>query len=241
MGGTVNFLIINNITWISVLIFSLAIPGCGGGDGGSDTQISQGTPIQNATVRSCFIEDYSDPATSEYILPYQVGMTFLVSQGNCGRFSTHRPVCRVRGGICGDLRYAYDFQMPVGIVLLASRSGEVVTVTDNFPTNGLISNIIVIKHSDDTLGRYLHLAENSSMVAVGDLIPQGDPIAMSGDSGPTGNMPHLHFDVLESENNTCSIDASIESGCVSIPITFRNAQPLDAPLIEDTVYEALPF
>ncbi|MEM8845270.1 MAG: hypothetical protein AAGB35_09545, partial [Pseudomonadota bacterium] len=121
---------------LSLLIAIMLVAGCGGG-GGSDGSNNLGTRVPFTSVSGCFLEDYPDPTTSEYILPYQVGMSFTVNQGNCGQFITHKPNCTgiLPGGVrvsCGDRRYAYDFFMPVGIVILAARSGTVVTVVDGF-------------------------------------------------------------------------------------------------------------
>ena len=88
-----------------------------------------------------------------------------------------------------------------------------------------------------------HLSPNSLLVSVGDIVSQGDPIAMSGSSGftdpPGVSNPHLHFDVLTPPFINCG--NGVFSGCKTVPIAFRNANPLDVPLIEDKTYKALPF
>ena len=229
------------ISWVYVLILTFAISGCGGGGGGGGGG-PQGTPIPNASVGGCFLENYSGPTTSEYVLPYQVGMTFDIIQGNCGRI-THAPNCFAGGFPCGDLRYAYDHDTPIGTVVLAARGGTVIGVADNFPNgtlNGTQTNFINIRHSDGSIGRYLHNSPNTAMVMVGQAVSQGDPIAMSGNSGFTNNFPHIHFDVIASQSATCQVNVNFAS-CRTLPITFRNANPLDAPLIEFSSYEALPF
>ena len=216
--------------------------GCLGGGGGGGGNGPTGTPIPNASVFGCFLEDYADPVISEYILPYQVGMSFGILQGNCGPV-THKPNCFVAGAPCGDLRYAYDHDTPIGTVVLASRGGTVVSVTDNFPNSTLDpaqTNFISIQHSDGTFGRYLHNSPNTAMVMVGQIVSQGDPIALSGDSGFTSGFPHIHFDVVLRQSPTCMVNVNFVS-CLTLPITFRNANPLDAPLVERMVYEALVF
>ena len=239
-------LIIRNISIILVFIsISLALTAClfgGGGGGGDDDAGPTQTPIQNASVDGCFVEDYPSAATSQYILPYQVGMSYTVNQGNCGRFSTHRPNCDSGGVPCGDERYAYDFSMPIGTTIIATRGGEVTLVIDTFPnttTTAFAANTVTILHTDGTVGSYVHLSPNA-FVAAGDIINQGDPIGLSGESGFTGlNNPHLHFQVDTPPFVNCA--PGNLTGCVSIPITFRNASPLDAPLIEDSTYMALTF
>ena len=232
----------------SVIIVLLICSGCFGGGGGGGGDDQQQTLIPNATVNGCFLEDYPNPATSEYILPYQVGMTFLMNQGNCGQFSTHRPMCTAIDTMgqlisCGDRRYAYDFALPIGTVILAVRGGTVTNIVDGFSnstTNAGEENIISIAHDDGSAAVYLHLSPGSFMVSLGEIVQQGDPIALSGSSGFTGiNNPHLHFDVVMPPLDNCTVTNS--TGCISVPVTFRNASPLDTPLIEGTMYTALPF
>ena len=245
----------NKITKILIclyfLAFSLLLTGCGGGGGGgSDT--SSLTPVANTTVDGCFVERYPEPATSPYVLPYQVGMSFLVNNGNCGISKTHQPRCTVvneNGAVvsCGDARYAYDFAMPVGIVITAARGGRVTAVVDEFSndTNGGDEvNLVSIQHVDGTVASYLHFSPDSIFVSVGDTVSKGDPIGLSGSSGfttfdPAFPNPHLHILVYKPPFTRCnSTDAS---GCRSVPFTFSNANPPDKPLIQGTVYEALPF
>jgi len=220
--------------WGSLAVYLLLTSGCDGGGGASLT------PIANASASGCFREDYSSPATSEYTLPYFVGMAFMVSQGNCGRFLTHRPNCDAGGVPCGDERYAYDFSMPIGTTILAAREGEVVNVVDGFPnttTSIFEANVIAILHTDGTVASYVHLSPNA-FVRIGDIVGSGDPIGVSGESGFTGvNSPHLHFHVDRPPFDNC-VQGNL-TGCVSMPITFRNANPLNAPLIEDSTYEAV--
>lgn len=233
-------------TYISLTVF---IAGCkvsffasSGSD--DDGLILIFSSITNASVSGCFIEDYPQPNSSVYILPYQVGMSFSILQGNCGAFS-HQPSCIFPGSIlCGDLRYAYDYNTPIGMIVLASRGGTVLSVVDNFPNGTQDSaqvNFISIQHSDGTVGRYLHLNPNSAMVTVGQIVSQGDPIALSGDSGNTRGIRHLHFDVVTNQGPTCLVNVDL-SGCSTLPVSFRNSSPLDSPLIEGNIfYQALTF
>ncbi len=67
------------------------------------------------------IYKYPDQATSPYKLPWKSGIKRLVVQGNRS-FTSHR-----------DLhRFAWDFLMANGTPILASRSGKVVEVRDDF-------------------------------------------------------------------------------------------------------------
>ena len=235
------------IMWVSTFFILFAISNCSGRV--VDNKLSL-TPIPNASVGGCFIERYPNPSASEYILPFNAGKSFLVNQGNCGRFTTHRPICTAIAANgktinCGDGRYAYDFFMPIGTEILAARSGIVINTEDRFSnsTNAAYeTNYVVIQHDDYTIAQYLHLSPNSLRVSYGDTVSQGEPIALSGSSGftdpPGVSNPHLHFDVLKPPFTYCG--NGVFSGCRSVPVTFKNAKPLDVPLIEDSTYEALP-
>ena len=233
-----------SIDWFSLLIFSFLLIGCVNGGGSNNLPL---TPIPKATVEGCFVEDYPDPKTSQYILPYEVGESFLVSQGNCGRFGTHLPDCTAvtAAGVtisCGDGRYSYDFSIPIGVKILAARSGTIIETEERFSNSDYgigQENFIVIKHSDGTVAFYGHLSPRGIFVEVGEDVNQGEVIGLAGNSGYTGNNPHLHFDVVRPPLNNCG-DKDY-SGCKTIPITFRNAKPLDGPLIEWTTYEAMPY
>lgn len=61
---------------------------------------------------------------------------------------------------------------------------------------GTQNNRISITHADGSITRYLHLRTNSAMVAVGDEVVEGQPIANIGSSGCSSN-PHLHFEVID--------------------------------------------
>ncbi len=171
------------------LFFSVAtllIASCGGG-GGSGGPGGSGAQNGDDIGRTpgCFFADYPRAKTSEYVLPFQVGMTYPLGQGNCGRF-THQLECFASGRPCGDHRYSYDFQMPIGTVALAARSGEITSVVMRFADGnrtGGQANYISIRHDDGSVGRYLHLSFSSAMVMVGQRVLQGDPIALSSDTG----------------------------------------------------------
>lgn len=231
-------------SWVFLLILSIAISGCSGiGGGGSDTALA---PIPNAWVEGCYVEHYPDPTNSDYILPYEVSMSFQISQGNCGEY-THQPRCTgiTAAGVvinCGDLRYSYDFAIPVGINILAARGGTVILTEDRFSnstTGSKQENYIVIEHSDNTATVYAHFSPRGVLVEVGDKVSQGDVIGIAGSSGYAGPIPHLHFHVVVTPLIKCGPEE--RSGCKTVSVTFRNAKPLDAPLFDGSTYKALSF
>ncbi len=203
--------------------------------------------IPEARVDGCYKNQYPPASTSEYILPYTPGKTFTISQGNCGKFGTHRPICKAKDAsgdtiLCGDRRYAYDFALPIGEKILASRAGIVSALEESFSNSSNSSsetNYVVITHEDNTVAVYLHLSPEGVLVELGEMVAQGQEIAIAGNSGFTGSFPHLHFDVLSPPFNMCSNEE--HSGCKTIPISFRNAEPQDFPLIEGKKYLAKPF
>jgi murein DD-endopeptidase MepM/ murein hydrolase activator NlpD len=70
-------------------------------------------------------------------------------------------------------------------------------------------------------------------VETGDTVAAGQSVARCGNTGNTGNLPHLHFEVFRGRAYSYS-DA--------IPIAFRNARgPSDAKggMVAGTSYEAL--
>jgi murein DD-endopeptidase MepM/ murein hydrolase activator NlpD len=145
-------------------------------------------------------DGYADWSTSAYKLPWPVGVTHEVSQGNCGAASH-----------VGSQRYAYDFDMDIGSAIVASRAGVVLEMEEQYADGGGCSelNYISIRHSDGTIAKYLHLTQNGVLVNVGNSVNQGDSIALSGNSGCSSG-PHLHFVVFTSDEKD------------SVPVTFSN-------------------
>ncbi|MFN2397877.1 MAG: M23 family metallopeptidase [Gemmatimonadaceae bacterium] len=166
---------------------------------------------------------YPAQATSVYLLPFDLGRAFRVTQGNCsGGMRTHR--------VQGPFQYAYDFDMAKGTVVRAARGGEVIAVVEFFPDGTRRvgdENYVLIRHTDGTFGRYFHLALNGASVVHGQFVAQGDVIGFSGDSGNSTG-PHLHFDV--------AICADV--GCLTLPIVFRNTRPHPNGLAEGQTYSA---
>jgi len=165
---------------------------------------------------------YPDQLSSVYVLPWRVGETYRIGQGNCGPGSHSARTI---------VQYAYDILMPIGTPVIASRSGRVLLVEDRFPDATRIpgqENYVNIIQRDGTVAGYVHLTTDGALVGVGDTVAQGQVIGLSGDSG-SSTEPHLHFHV-----QGCN-------GCATVPVTFRNTRAHPQGLVVGESYTAEPF
>jgi murein DD-endopeptidase MepM/ murein hydrolase activator NlpD len=158
-----------------------------------------------------------------YHLPYAPGEAYPVSQGFHGKYSH-------TGGDC----YSIDFKMPEGTHVLAARDGMVVGVKDDSDVGGgdkkyeWDANYILIKHSDGTLGHYVHLQKGGVRVKIGQMVKVGDWIGLSGTTGySTG--PHLHFAVFKAQSG---------KERQTLPIKYHTAPLLADVLLEGHSYKA---
>ncbi len=167
----------------------------------------------------CDVE-YPDPADSPYILPYAVGEAYAMGLNNCSS-SFHART--------SPDSFAYDFDMPVGTPILASRGGTVVVVDEDKPDfGGGLGNIVSIDHGDGTTAVYLHFTTDEVEVEVGDVVAQGDVLGLSGASGKAG-YPHLHLIVVESP---------ADFPYTGVAISFSNTDPFAVTLITGETYAA---
>jgi len=165
------------------------------------------------------VERYPPGPSSPYHLPWKAGDRHFVAQGNRS-FVSHR----------GFHEYAWDFVMPEGTEVLASREGRVVEVEVSFDGIGLKSNVLVIEHEDGQRSAYAHIQHGGALVNVGDFVKRGQPIAMSGMVGQTV-FPHLHFYVINQAGNS-SIPISFAEVPDGVPLagrsyTSENSAPID--------------
>ncbi len=141
------------------------------------------------------------PAPPGYLLPWAGGEIHGVTQGEETTF-THN----------GLTAYAFDFDLSYETVV-AARSGKVILAYAGSNSGGCSrfysnsTNYVVIDHGDGTAGLYLHLAYDSVSVNVGDIVAQGQPLGISGETGVTCSDdgrdpgPHLHFQVERLEED----------------------------------------
>ncbi len=201
------------------LAIALLLTACGGAS-------PTGTAPPPTPGVSC--EGFGDWQTSAYVLPYPVGQSYEVNQGNCSGF-----------GHSGFWLFGYDFTMPIGTVVTAARAGVVQHAQDG-ATDGDSNrtNLVTVEHDDGTVALYSHLTLNGVQVTIEQSLMQGDVVGLSGNTGNTGGLPHLHFSV-----HPCGALPGLPGtgSCPSEPVNFSNttANPIgpQAPFS----FEALPF
>jgi len=205
------------IVFVAILVSGMAA--CGGGS-------SSGTADPGAGQSAC--TGFGPWQTSDYVLPYTVGESYRLDQGNCSGF-----------GHSDFWQYGYDFDMPIGTVITASRDGTVVHAQDGAVDGDRNrTNLITIEHADGTVALYSHLTLNGVHVTVGQSVVAGDPIGLSGDTGNTGGLPHLHFSL-----HPCQSLPGLPGtdNCPSEAVNFRNTDPNPQGLVANRRYEALPL
>jgi murein DD-endopeptidase MepM/ murein hydrolase activator NlpD len=99
-----------------------------------------------------------------------------------------------------DNHTGQDYPMPVRTAIAAARDGVVVDVEGGYGTEafGPFGNFVRVRHTDGRQTLYYHLAaaaEDGIGVGIGETVPAGEPVGLSGCSGWCFG-PHLHFEVL---------------------------------------------
>ena len=207
---------INRALVISFSALFLAACG-GGGSSGGGAAAATGT-------RQC--GDFGPWEQSDYVLPYPAGLTYKINQANCSGF-----------GHSGFWEFGYDIIMPIGSIVTAARAGAVVHAQDGAQDGDRSrTNLITIQHDDGTVALYSHLTLNGVHVTVGQPVLAGDVIGMSGDTGNTGGLPHLHFSL-----HPCSDLPGLPGAgsCDSIPVNFSNTAENPNGLVAGRAYTAM--
>jgi murein DD-endopeptidase MepM/ murein hydrolase activator NlpD len=164
-------------------------------------------------VSTRFVKCYDPDARPSYgpkkfLLPLKCDSRRTVTQGNSSAFSHN-----------GRSKYAFDFGLPVGTPIKASRKGVVIyrrnstrpgdVCWSNGPPSCITkANYVVLKHPDGTRTMYAHV--NKVTVPIGARVARGQTIAKSGNTGWSSG-PHLHF----AREQHCS-----SSHCQTIPMRF---------------------
>lgn len=92
----------------------------------------------------------------------------------------------------GEFHKGTDFPAPEGTEIVAVASGEVVSVLKTNQSGGY-GNAVKIKHANGLITHYAH--NNSIQATVGQIVNQGDVIALSGNTGNSTG-PHLHLEFI---------------------------------------------
>lgn len=98
---------------------------------------------------------------------------------------------------------AIDFELPEGTEILAPADGTVIDIkvdsregsSDPKYNDMKYLNYMTLEHSNGEYSQYMHLKHEGTLVKLGEKVRQGQPIAISGNTGFTGG-PHLHFQVI---------------------------------------------
>ena len=87
---------------------------------------------------NCQGADYLQNSDSPYVLPWEIGKTFVMGQLNCSSYSHSRD---------SYAQFAYDIPMPIGTNIVAVQSGKVVGLAENFEDvqDGVIDESLFIK------------------------------------------------------------------------------------------------
>ncbi len=101
-------------------------------------------------------------------------------------------------------KHSIDFPLPIGTNILAAKGGDVADVKVDSKKGGKnpkyknikYLNYLTIHHAGGEFSQYAHLKHKGALVKVGDKVKEGQPIALSGNTGYS-TAPHLHFHVLK--------------------------------------------
>jgi len=172
-------------------------------------------------------QNFGDPQESPYILPWNAGEEYKLIQSYC----PSNPAWGHHNW------FAYDFEMPIGTTILASRAGEVIAVRELNPDvsdcSGGKENFVFILHADGTVMSYVHLKQNSVAVNTGESVEQGQILGLSGNSGCSSG-PHTHIALFKDRTN---FDRQS-----TIPFNYSNTNgSLDSNngLLQDKLFSAL--
>ena len=141
------------------------------------------------------LQEFGDPTTSLYTLPYRTGSTYKIIQSYC-------PTNPAWGH---HDWFAYDFDTRMGDTILTSRSG-VVLFTQSDQEDGTrlcrqnAENFVFVQHEDGTVMQYVHFMKDGVLVQPGQQVSAGEPIGLSGDSGCSSG-PHLHVALFRDRTN----------------------------------------
>lgn len=126
-----------------------------------------------------------------------------------------------------DSHNGTDFVIPPGTVVVSAAAGRVVAIRQEWNRGGLK---LYIDHGDGLMTTSNHLGR--VLVAVGDRVGRGTPVALSAYSGADGFLtfpwvaPHVHYNVLL---NGVLVDPFAADGEISLWNTHNDPTPTPHP------------
>lgn len=147
-----------------------------------------------ATVNQIIILPYG---TDDNVLPPQV-LTEAKGLPDLGNYF----ILPAKGWNWGKLHEynAVDIANTCGSAVYAAAAGIVIEESSDGSWNNGYGNYVFIEHPNGTKTRYAHTLKN--LVKVGDVIKQGEQIALMGNTGNTTGVTgcHVHFEVYGAKN-----------------------------------------
>ena len=153
-----------------------------------------GTPPDSATAERMRIEAERAAAVSRdaHITPRLWSSPFLAPRAS--RITSPFGGGRTFNGAVTSRHMGTDYAGAVGAPVRAANRG-VVRIVDAFTLGG---NVVYVDHGEGLVTAYLHLSKQ--LVAVGDTVVRGQPVALMGSTGRSTG-PHVHFEVLRNGAN----------------------------------------
>lgn len=117
----------------------------------------------------------------------------------------------------GGLHDGLDIDVPLGTQVRSIADGFVSIATSS-DIRGNSTNVVMIRHDDGTLSRYIHI--DKVTVKRGDKVSKGQQFAVTALNGPGGpntnrrvHYPHLHLEIMR---NDVLIDPELlNMGCIN--------------------------
>ncbi len=174
-------------------------------------------------LAECTLEEAPELDPNGWYLPLPCGTTAPMTQGNNGALSHN-----------GTSAFAFDFGLGLGSSLVAMADGVVTHTYDAtgpgdpcYDGGGMecsgLANYVTLLHADGTKSVYMHL--QSVSVAVGDTVPIGTEVGLSGSTGwSTGR--HAHVMRMEDCGG---------SYCQSVPLAFSDVAGDGVPVSGEMV------
>ncbi len=145
----------------------------------------------------------TEPTTHHFLMPVTINGVTTVDQRFAQDWFYIDPVTGqvAQGGVNLTKNY-----LGYGKELLAVADGTVVDIRDDLPDNGIYKvppfsfatgpgNNVVIDIGNNKYACYVHTIPGSIRVKKGDVVKEGQVIALLGNSGQS-DIPHLHFEVV---------------------------------------------